>query len=262
MAVKRLIVGGIDKVYEIGRIFRNEGMSPRHNPEFTTIEIYEAYTNLQGMMDITEDMFIHLADTVIGKREIEYQGETISFERPFARLRMVDAVKKYAGVDFESFELNNEKARAVAKEHHIKVDDDATWGTVLSEIFEEKVEDHLVQPTFIYDYPIEVSPLAKRLEDKPHITGRFEIFATRRELGNAFTELNDPIDQRQRFEDQAKAKFGDEDYTIDEDFITAMEYGMPPTGGLGIGLDRLVMLLTDSPSIRDVLLFPTMKPKL
>lgn len=261
LALKRLIVGGLDKVYEIGRIFRNEGMSPRHNPEFTSIEIYQAYTDLEGMMNLTEAMFIHLADKVLGKRESEYQGEIISFASPFARLSMVEAVKKYAGIDFDSFELDDEKARNAAKSAEVHVDDDATWGEVLNEVFEAKVEENLIQPTFIYNYPIEVSPLAKKIEGKPHMTARFEIFVTRRELGNAFTELNDPIDQRERFEKQAIAKHGDEDYTIDEDFVTAMEYGMPPTGGLGIGLDRLIMLFTDSPSIRDVLLFPTMKPK-
>lgn len=261
LALKRLIVGGLDKVYEIGRIFRNEGMSPRHNPEFTSIEIYEAYTDLEGMMKITEDMFIHIADKVVGKREVEYQGETINLNGPFERLSMVESVKKYTGIDFDSFELNDEKARAAAKEAGVHVEKDATWGDALNEVFEEKVEDNLVQPTFIYNYPIEVSPLAKRIENKPHLTARFEIFVTRRELGNAFTELNDPIDQRERFEKQAVEKHGDEDFTIDEDFVTAMEYGMPPTGGLGIGLDRLIMLFTDSASIRDVLLFPTMKPK-
>ena len=261
LALKRLIVGGLDKVYEIGRIFRNEGMSPRHNPEFTSIEIYQAYTDLEGMMNLTEAMFIHLADKVLGKRETEYQGEIISFASPFERLSMVEAVKKYTGIDFDSFELDDEKARSAAKDAEVHVDDDATWGEALNEVFEAKVEENLIQPTFIYNYPIEVSPLAKKIEGKPHMTARFEIFVTRRELGNAFTELNDPIDQRERFEKQAIAKHGDEDYTIDEDFVTAMEYGMPPTGGLGIGLDRLIMLFTDAPSIRDVLLFPTMKPK-
>ncbi|MEX1376823.1 MAG: lysine--tRNA ligase [Eubacteriales bacterium] len=261
LALKRLIVGGLDRVYEIGRIFRNEGMSPRHNPEFTSIEIYQAYTDLEGMMNLTEDMFIYLADTVLGKRETEYQGEMISFSSPFERLSMVEAVKKYSGVDFDSFELDDEKARSAAKGIEVHVDEDATWGEVLNDVFEAKVEENLVQPTFIYNYPIEVSPLAKKIEGKPHLTARFEIFVTRRELGNAFTELNDPIDQRERFEKQAIAKHGDEDYSIDEDFVTAMEYGMPPTGGLGIGLDRLIMLYTDSASIRDVLLFPTMKPK-
>ena len=261
LALKRLIVGGFDKVYEIGRIFRNEGMSPRHNPEFTSIEIYQAYTDLEGIMQLTEDMFIDIADKVIGKREVEYQGEMIDLNGPFERLTMIGAVEKYTGVDFESFELDDEKARSAAKGLGIHVEDDATWGEALNEVFEAKVEENLVQPTFIYNYPIEVSPLAKKIEGKPHLTARFEIFVTRRELGNAFTELNDPIDQRERFEQQAIAKHGDEDYTIDEDFVTAMEYGMPPTGGLGIGLDRLIMLFTDSASIRDVLLFPTMKPK-
>jgi len=261
LSLKRLIVGGFDKVYEIGRIFRNEGMSTRHNPEFTMIEMYQAYTDLEGMMNLTEDMIIHVADTVIGKREVEYQGETVNLDRPFERLTMTGAVKKYTGIDFESFELDDEKARTTAKELGVHVDENATWGEALNEVFEEKVEENLLQPTFIYNYPIEVSPLAKKIEGKPHMTARFEIFVTRRELGNAFTELNDPIDQRERFEKQAIAKHGDEDYSIDEDFVTAMEYGMPPTGGLGIGLDRLIMLFTDAASIRDVLLFPTMKPR-
>jgi len=261
LSLKRLIIGGFDRVYEIGRIFRNEGMSTRHNPEFTMIEMYQAYTDLEGMMNLTENMIIHVADTVVEKREIEYQGEIVNLNGPFERLSMIDAVKKYTEVDFESFELDDEKAKAVAEELGVHVEDDATWGQVLNEVFEEKVEENLLQPTFIYNYPIEVSPLAKKIEGKPHMTARFEIFVTRRELGNAFTELNDPIDQRERFEKQAIAKHGDEDYSIDEDFVTAMEYGMPPTGGLGIGLDRLIMLFTDSPSIRDVLLFPTMKPR-
>ncbi len=261
LSLKRLIIGGFDRVYEIGRIFRNEGMSTRHNPEFTMIEMYQAYTDLEGMMNLTENMIIHVADTVVEKREIEYQGEIVNLNSPFERLSMVDAVKKHTDVDFESFELDDEKAKAVAEELGVHVEDDATWGQVLNEVFEEKVEENLLQPTFIYNYPIEVSPLAKKIEGKPHMTARFEIFVTRRELGNAFTELNDPIDQRERFEKQAIAKHGDEDYSIDEDFVTAMEYGMPPTGGLGIGLDRLIMLFTDSPSIRDVLLFPTMKPR-
>ena len=261
LSLKRLIIGGFDRVYEIGRIFRNEGMSTRHNPEFTMIEMYQAYTDLEGMMNLTENMIIHVADTVVEKREIEYQGEIVNLNSPFERLSMVDAVKKHTDVDFESFELDDEKAKAVAEELGVHVEDDATWGQVLNEVFEEKVEENLLQPTFIYNYPIEVSPLAKKIEGRPHMTARFEIFVTRRELGNAFTELNDPIDQRERFEKQAIAKHGDEDYSIDEDFVTAMEYGMPPTGGLGIGLDRLIMLFTDSPSIRDVLLFPTMKPR-
>ncbi|MBN2879154.1 MAG: lysine--tRNA ligase [Clostridia bacterium] len=261
LMLKRLIIGGFDRVYEIGRIFRNEGMSTRHNPEFTMIEMYQAYTDLEGMMNLAEDMIVHIADKVIGKREITYQDETINLNSPFARLSMIDAVKQYTGVDFESFEQDDEKARAAAKELGVHVENNAVWGNVLNEVFEEKVEENLLQPTFIYNYPIEVSPLAKRIQGREHLTERFEIFVTRRELGNAFTELNDPIDQRQRFEKQAIAKHGDEDYTIDEDFVTAMEYGMPPTGGMGIGLDRLIMLFTDAPSIRDVLLFPTMKPK-
>ena len=261
LALKRLIVGGMEKVYEIGRIFRNEGMSYKHNPEFTSIEMYEAYTDYKGMMALCEELFLYIADTVIGERKLNYQGDEIDLKGPWKRMTMVEAVKEYTGVDFDSFELDDEKARAMAKEHHIEVDDDFAWGQVLNEFFEEKVEEHLLQPTFIYDYPIEVSPLAKRKVDKPHLTERFEIFITCREMGNAFSELNDPIDQRARFEQQAKLKHGDEDYSIDEDFVTALEYGMPPTGGMGIGIDRLIMLFTDSVSIRDVLLFPTMKPK-
>lgn len=261
LSLKRLIVGGLERVYEIGRIFRNEGMSYKHNPEFTMIEMYEAYSDYKDMMALAEGIFGHVADEVIGDRRITYQEEIIDLTSPWKRMTMVEAVKEFTGVDFNSFELDHDKARAVAKEHHIEVDDDAAWGQVLNEFFEEKVEEQLVQPTFIYDYPIEISPLAKRKVDKPHLTERFEIFITRREMGNAFSELNDPIDQRERFEQQARLKHGDEDYSIDEDFVTALEYGMPPTGGMGIGVDRLIMLFTDATSIRDVLLFPTMKPR-
>jgi lysyl-tRNA synthetase class 2 len=211
------------------------------------------------MMRRVEELFTYIADKVFNKRTFTYQGTEISLETPFKTMTMVEAVKEYSSVDFDSFECDDEKAREIAKKHHIKVEDAATWGSVLNEFFEEKVEANLIQPTFIKDYPIEVSPLAKKIIDKPHLTERFEIFITSRELGNAFSELNDPIDQRERFIQQAKLKHGDDDYAIDEDFINALEIGMPPTGGLGIGIDRLVMFYTDSDSIRDVLLFPTMK---
>lgn len=261
--LKRLIVGGLEKVYEIGRIFRNEGMSYKHNPEFTMIEIYEAYTDYNGMMKLTEDLFGHVADKVYGTRKIEYQGETINLEAPWTRMTMSEAVKKYTGVDFDSFDGDHEKAKQAAEDHDVGIDEEeATWGNVLNAFFEQKVEEKLVQPTFIYDYPVEISPLAKSKKDRPHITERFEIFITSREMGNAFTELNNPVEQQERFIDQAKRKAGEDgDYSIDYDFINALETGMPPTGGLGIGVDRMIMLFTDNPSIRDVILFPTMKPQ-
>ena len=261
--LKRLIVGGIDKVYEVGRIFRNEGMDPSHNPEFTSIEMYEAYTDYHGMMDLVEELYSSLANTICGSSVINYQGVEINMGSPWERLTMVEAVKKYAGVDYYEWKTD-EDARAAAKEKHVEVDKNATKGAVLVEFFDAYVEENLIQPTFIYDYPVENSPLAKRKADEPAFTERFEFFIYAREMGNAFSELNDPIDQRERFERQVAAKRaqpGGENARVDEDFITALEYGMPPTGGLGIGLDRLVMLLTDSFSIRDVLLFPTMKPQ-
>ena len=260
--LKRLIVGGIDKVYEVGRIFRNEGMDPSHNPEFTSIEMYEAYTDYHGMMDLVEELYSSLAKKICGKDVITYQGVEINMGSPWERLTMVEAVKKYSGVDYNDGKTD-EDARKSAKEHHVEVEDNATKGAVLVEFFDAFVEENLIQPTFIYDYPVENSPLAKRKADNPAFTERFEFFIYAREMGNAFSELNDPIDQRERFEKQVAAKRaqeGGENARVDEDFITALEYGMPPTGGLGIGLDRLVMLLTDSFSIRDVLLFPTMKP--
>ncbi len=260
--LKRLIVGGFDKVYEVGRIFRNEGMDPSHNPEFTSIEMYQAYTDYHGMMDLVEDMYTHLARTICGKETITYQGVEINMASPWERLTMAEAVKKYAGVDYYDWKTD-EEARAAAKEKHVEVEKDATKGAVLVEFFDAYVEENLIQPTFIYDYPVENSPLAKRKPSEPAFTERFEFFIYAREMGNAFSELNDPIDQRARFERQVAAKQaqpGGENARVDEDFITALEYGLPPTGGLGIGLDRLVMLLTDSFSIRDVLLFPTMKP--
>ena len=260
--LKRLIVGGIDKVYEVGRIFRNEGMDPSHNPEFTSIEMYEAYTDYHGMMDLVEELYSSLAKKICGKDVITYQGVEINMGSPWERFTMVEAVKKYSGVDYNDWKTD-EDARKSAKEHHVEVEDNATKGAVLVEFFDAFVEENLIQPTFIYDYPVENSPLAKRKADNPAFTERFEFFIYAREMGNAFSELNDPIDQRERFENQVAAKRaqeGGENARVDEDFITALEYGMPPTGGLGIGHDRLVMLLTDSFSIRDVLLFPTMKP--
>ena len=260
--LKRLIVGGMHKVYEVGRIFRNEGMDPKHNPEFTTIELYEAFTDYYGMMDLVEELYKLLAKEVCGDTKITYQGTEIDLGN-WERLTMVDAVKKYAGVDYHSWK-NDEEARADAKRLHVEVPTDATAGTVLVELFDAFVEDKLIQPTFIYDYPVENSPLAKRKPEDPRFTERFEYFINCTEYGNAFSELNDPIDQRERFEKQVAKKKAEDPTSpaeVDYDYVTALEYGMPPTGGLGFGVDRLVMLLTDSPSIRDVLLFPTMKPE-
>ncbi|NLG37332.1 MAG: lysine--tRNA ligase [Clostridiales bacterium] len=259
--LKRLIIGGLERVYEIGRIFRNEGMSPRHNPEFTSIEMYEAYTDYQGMMALAEGLVTAVAKEATGGLTVTYGGELIDLTPPWKRMTMIEAVRTHTGVDFGALSTD-EEARQVARDHGVAVPPEAAWGSVLNEFFEEKVEQHLIQPTFILDYPVEVSPLAKRCPGDPRLTERFELFVTGRELGNAFTELNDPVDQRERFIQQARDKHGDTEYDIDEDFITAMEYGMPPTGGMGIGLDRLVMLLTDAPSIRDVLLFPTMRPEM
>ncbi len=260
--LKRLIVGGFDKVYEVGRIFRNEGMDASHNPEFTSIEMYQAYIDYMQMMDIIEGLYLHLAKTVCGSGVITYQGESIDLETPWQRLTMVEAVKKYAGVDYESWK-SDEDARYCAEQHDVHPDEgsNATKGHVLIAFFEEYVEPKLIQPTFIYDYPVENSPLAKRKSSNPAFTERFEYFIYAREMGNAFSELNDPIDQRERFEKQVAAKRATgANAEVDEDFIMALKYGMPPTAGLGFGVDRLVMLLTDSPTIRDVLLFPTMKP--
>ncbi len=259
--LKRLIVGGMEKVYEMGRQFRNEGMDIKHNPEFTTIEIYEAFTDYYGMMDLTENLFRYCAEAACGSTVVNYQGTDIDLGH-FDRLTMIDAVKKYSGVDFNEIKTDAE-AIAVAKEKGVEVDKTKeTRGNIIALFFDQFVEENLVQPTFIMDYPVEISPLAKRKPDKPELTERFEVFITGREFGNAFSELNDPIDQKARFESQValRAKGDDETEMMDEDFIKALEYGMPPTGGLGIGVDRLVMLLTDSYSIRDVLLFPTMKP--
>ena len=262
LPLKRLIVGGFERVYEIGRVFRNEGISVRHNPEFTLMELYQAYTDYKGMMDITEEMFRTVAQNVLGTTKITYGGYDLDLGQPFARITMTDAVKQFTGVDFDAFVGDNEKAHAVAKELNLPVEKHHVWGDILNLAFEEKVEEKLLQPTFICDYPVEVSPLTKRKADRPELVERFELFITRREFANAYTELNDPIDQKERFEYQMKLREqGDEEANqIDDDFITALEYGMPPTGGMGMGIDRLAMLLTDSASIRDVLLFPTMKP--
>ena len=261
--LKRLIVGGMERVYEIGRNFRNEGMDVRHNPEFTCIELYQAFTDYHGMMDIAEALIRNAANEVCDSLHIVFNGTEIDLESPFKRLTMVDAVKEYSGVDFASFMSDDEKAVAVAEEKGIEIaPGKATWGDVLNSFFEEFVEENLTQPTFIMDYPVEVSPLTKRKPDCPALTERFELFILGGEYGNAYSELNDPIDQMKRFEAQMKLREAgdDEANMIDNDFVMALEYGMPPTGGLGIGIDRLVMLLTDSYSIRDVLLFPTMKP--
>ena len=259
--LKRLIVGGMDRVYEVGRIFRNEGMDTKHNPEFTSVELYEAYTDFHGMMDLVEELYKHLAQTVCGSLVIPYQGHEIDMGK-WERLTMVEADKKYAGIDYNDW-ATDEDARAAAKKAHVEVSANATKGAVLVEFFDAYVEEKLIQPTFIYDYPVENSPLAKRKPNDPAFTERFEYFINATEFGNAFSELNDPIDQKQRFESQVAAKLAAEPNSsaeVDYDYITALEYGMPPTGGLGFGVDRLVMLLTDSDSIRDVLLFPTMKP--
>ncbi|MBE6701194.1 MAG: lysine--tRNA ligase [Ruminococcaceae bacterium] len=258
--LKRLIVGGFDKVYEVGRIFRNEGMDIKHNPEFTTIELYQAYTDYHGMMDLVEELYSGLAKKICGSDVITYQGTEINMASPWERLTMAEAVKKYSGADYYDWK-SDEDARACAKALHVEVEDNATKGDVLSELFDAFVEDKLIQPTFIYDYPVEISPLAKRKPSEPAFTERFEFFIYCREMGNAFSELNDPIDQKERFVKQVNAKRAlGENAEVDEDYINALKYGLPPTGGLGIGIDRLVMLLTDSYSIRDVILFPTMKP--
>ena len=260
--LKRLIVGGMHRVYEVGRIFRNEGMDPKHNPEFTSIELYQAFTDYLGMMDLVEELYKMLAKEICGSTTITYQGIEIDMGK-WERLTMIEAVKKYSGVDYHSWG-SDEDARADAKRLHVEVPENATRGTVLVELFDAFVEDKLIQPTFIYDYPVENSPLAKRKPNDPLFTERFEYFINCTEYGNAFSELNDPIDQKDRFERQVAAKLREEPEChaeVDYDYVTALEYGMPPTGGLGFGVDRLVMLLTDSASIRDVLLFPTMKPE-
>ncbi len=259
--LKRLIVGGFERVYEIGRVFRNEGMDTRHNPEFTMLEAYQAFTDFNGMMDLTEDMIRTVAHKVLGTGKVERDGVEIDLDQPFQRISMVDAVKKYAGVDFAQVETL-EQACALAKEHHIEYEERHKKGDILNLFFETYCEEKLVQPTFLTGHPVDISPLSKRFQDEPEYTQRFELFICGAEYVNAFSELNDPIDQRGRFEAQAalKAAGDDEACDVDEDFLTALEYGLPPTGGMGMGVDRLVMLLTGAASIRDVLLFPTMKP--
>ncbi|HHY75124.1 MAG TPA: lysine--tRNA ligase [Bacillus bacterium] len=258
--LKRLIVGGIEKVYEIGRVFRNEGISTRHNPEFTMIELYEAYADFHDIMNLTENLIAHIAKDVLGTTTVQYGDNEINLEPKWTRLHIVDAIKEYVGVDFWK-KMSDEEARALAKEHNIEIKDNMTFGHIVNEFFEQRVEEKLIQPTFIYGHPVEISPLAKKNDDDERFTDRFELFIVAREHANAFTELNDPIDQKERFEAQLKEREegNDEAHMMDEDYIEAMEYGMPPTGGLGIGIDRLVMLLTNSPSIRDVLLFPLMR---
>lgn len=260
--LKRLIVGGLEKVYEIGRVFRNEGVSTRHNPEFTMIELYEAYANFEDIMELTENLIAHIAEEVLGTTTITYGEHEIDLKPKWQRLHMVDAIKQYVGVDFWK-EMSDEEAKQLAKEYGVEIKDTMTYGHIVNEFFEQLVEEKLIQPTFVYGHPVEISPLAKKNEQDPRFTDRFELFIVGREHANAFTELNDPIDQRQRFEAQLKEREqgNDEAHAMDEDFLEALEYGMPPTGGLGIGIDRLVMLLTNSPSIRDVLLFPHMRPQ-
>ncbi len=258
--LKRLIVGGLERVYEIGRVFRNEGLDTRHNPEFTLMELYQAYTDYNGMMDLTENMFRHVAQEVLGTTTITYNGIEMDLGKPFERITMIDAVKKYAGVDFN--EINTlEEARAIAKEKYVEFEDRHKKGDILNLFFEEFVEEHLIQPTFVMDHPIEISPLTKKKPENPDYVERFELFMNGWEMCNAYSELNDPIDQRERFKAQEEqlAQGDEEANTTDEDFLNALDIGMPPTGGIGYGIDRLVMLLTDSPAIRDVLLFPTMK---
>ncbi len=260
--LKRLIVGGIEKVYEIGRVFRNEGISTKHNPEFTMLELYEAYVDFHDIMQLTEELISHVAQEVIGSTLIEYQGKQIELKAPWKRISMVDAIKEQVGIDF-SQKMTDDEARALAKEYHIPVSEHMKFGHIVNEFFEKFVEDKLIQPTFIYGHPVEISPLAKKNQQDERFTERFELFIVGREHANAFSELNDPIDQRARFVEQLKEKAqgNDEAQELDEDFILALEYGMPPTGGLGIGIDRLVMLLTNSFSIRDVLLFPLMRDR-
>ena len=259
--LKRLIVGGLERVYEIGRVFRNEGLDTRHNPEFTLMELYQAYTDYHGMMDLTENLYRHVAQEVLGTTTIVFNGVEMDLGKPFERITMVDAVKKYTGIDFSEIKTD-EEAKALAKEKGIEFEARHKKGDILNLFFEEYVEHHLIQPTFLMDHPVEISPLTKRKPENPDYVERFEFFMNGWEMANAYSELNDPIDQRERFKAQEELlKQGDEEAnTTDEDFLTALEYGMAPTGGIGFGIDRMVMLLTDSPAIRDVLLFPTMKP--
>ena len=263
LPLKRLIVGGMDRVYEIGRIFRNEGMDPKHNPEFTSVELYQAYTDFHGMMDVAEGLLSSAAKEILGTYEAEWMGEKIDLTPGWPRLTMIEAVKQYVGIDFGAIS-DDAEAVAAAKAKGVELADSAekTWGNALYQCFDQRVEEHLIQPTFITMYPVEVSPLTKRSPQDPRLTERFEFFICHSEMGNAYSELNDPIDQRRRFEKQAemRERGDDEAEMLDEDFITALEYGMPPTGGMGIGVDRVAMLLTNSDTIRDVILFPTMKP--
>ncbi|MFD1957189.1 lysine--tRNA ligase [Paenibacillus thailandensis] len=258
--LKRLIVGGMEKVYEIGRVYRNEGISTRHNPEFTLLELYEAYADYKDIMELTENVIVHIAQDVLGTTDITYQGQQVDLGKPWRRQSMVDLVKEATGVDF-SAQMSDEEAHALAKAHNVPVEPHMTFGHIVNAFFETFVEHTLIQPTFVTGHPVAISPLAKKNAEDPRFTDRFELFIVGREHANAFTELNDPIDQRERFEAQVaeKEQGNDEAHEMDEDFIRALEYGMPPTGGLGIGIDRLVMLLTDAPSIRDVLLFPHMR---
>ena len=258
--LKRLIVGGLERVYEIGRVFRNEGLDTRHNPEFTLMELYQAYTDYHGMMDLTENLYRHVAQEVTGGLQLPYGEHVIDLSKPFERITMVDAVKKYANVDFNEIK-DLEEARAVAREHHIEFEERHKKGDILNLFFEEYVEEHLIQPTFVMDHPIEISPLTKKKPDNPEYVERFEFFINGWEMANAYSELNDPIDQRERFKAQEEllAQGDDEANTTDEDFMNALELGMPPTGGIGFGIDRMVMIMTNSAAIRDVLLFPTMK---
>lgn len=260
--LKRLIVGGLEKVYEIGRVFRNEGVSTRHNPEFTMLELYEAYADFQDIMNLTENVIAHIAEEVLGTTTVAYGEYEVDLKPKWKRAHMVDLIKEHTGVDFWK-QMTNEEAKALAKENNIEIKDTMTFGHIVNEFFEQRIEDKLIQPTFVYGHPVEISPLAKKNVDDPRFTDRFELFIVGREHANAFSELNDPIDQRQRFEAQVQERSAgnDEAHMMDEDFLEALEYGMPPTGGLGIGIDRLVMLLTNSPSIRDVLLFPQMRNK-
>lgn len=258
--LKRLIVGGLERVYEIGRVFRNEGLDTRHNPEFTLMELYQAYTDYHGMMDLTENLYRHVAKEVVGSLQLPYGEHVIDLEKPFERITMVDAVKKYANVDFNEIK-DTEEAKAVAKEHHIEFEERHKKGDILNLFFEEYVEEHLIQPTFVMDHPIEISPLTKKKPDNPEYVERFEFFINGWEMANAYSELNDPIDQRERFKAQEEllAQGDEEANTTDEDFMNALNHGMPPTGGIGFGIDRMVMIMTNSAAIRDVLLFPTMK---
>ncbi|MDD2430662.1 MAG: lysine--tRNA ligase [Firmicutes bacterium] len=260
--LKRLLVGGFERVYEMSKVFRNEGISTRHNPEFTMIELYEAYSDMEGMMEITEEMFAYVAKEVLGTTKITYQGTEIDLTPPWRRISMIDAIKEYAGIDL-SGQMTDEEALKLAKEHHLEVEPSWSYGHVVNGFFEKYCEEKFIQPTFVYGHPLAISPLAKKDQKDPRFTQRFEFFIVAREHGNAFSELNDPIDQRERFLDQLKEREAgnDEAHVMDEDFITALEYGMPPAGGLGIGIDRMVMLLTDQPSIRDVILFPHMRHK-